>query len=129
MHEADSFAALGFVDHEDDSAEAGPLAFVATDFHNVCLCRTITIGGVECMAHSPSCEMEGHGCQTRFVSEQATTPANECGEGKRGRPGGHPLNSDTRRLKKGSISYWCKQGRCKFCTALNCGHDCHKEKA
>ena len=70
MHEADSFAALGFVDHEDDSAEATPAKFHPIDFHNVCLCHRETIGGEECIVHSPSCEFDGHGCQTRFVSER-----------------------------------------------------------
>lgn len=108
--------------HAQD-ADMPPSNFVPTDFHKVCLCHREIIGGVEYMAHSPSCEMDGHGCQTRFISECATSSASVGGEGRRGKPCGH----EGSRLKKGAVSYWCKQGHCKFCAALNCGHDCHKE--
>ena len=56
MHEAESMAALGFTDHDDDSAEAGPVY----NLEPVCTCSTTRIGGAVCLQCDPGCRAQKH---------------------------------------------------------------------
>ena len=56
MHEAESMAALGFTDHDDDSAEAGP----AYNPEPVCTCSTTRICGERYLQCDPGCRAQKH---------------------------------------------------------------------
>ena len=73
MHIAHGWAELGFVDHAEQFT-AEPVK-THTDFKHDCLCHEITIEGETFMAYSPACEIPGHGCHYRYVSELATPSA------------------------------------------------------